>query len=193
MSIYAWHFRNRFKKMFVFIMSISVLFMLSSCEKSMVDPSVFDETVRKANPMMFYDENHEHDIRYQYIAHHDLDAENGKSVYHYVYCTNENCDFEPYTEPHTIKKSMHSSGNGSWIEGFLGGMNLKKENGYFYHRIVMSCAYCDAGIDQRAYIELWTLCNKQISVCNGDEYTNMSFPEWREYLHQYTPYELEPD
>ncbi len=191
------------KKLFLLVLLFSL--MLLSCEKSVLDESAFDENVRKEHPTIFYEKDHEHDIRYEYLPDYgyDWDQINGRSTYHRVYCTNENCDYEAYTEAHVIKKSSYMLLNteeieagvsGVWIEGFHADPNPhRKENGCYYHRVPMYCAHCSGGQGRRVDIELYVRCVNQEPSCKGEHYTNMSFEEWRAFLCEHTPYTLEPD
>ncbi len=153
--------RTRLKAIAVIFMLLTVCF-LAACEKSemILDASAFDDAVQKANPSMFYDEAHEHDLRYKVVSRDQ----------HLVYCANENCGLESYLEAHGIKDREDFSDK---------NFPHRKENGCYYHSVNAFCYHCDGGRPNRNPLNTQILCNVQDIKCQGDCYTK---EEWREII-----------
>ncbi len=146
----------------ILLLFVAVL-ILTSCEKNVLDSMAFDEAFREENRMMFYEEEHEHDIRYELIPGMESTWKYGKSGYHRVFCYYENCDFEPYIEEHIIKSY------GVQQHAFC------KENGLLYHEVRLYCAYCEG--NHWADITMSALCQKQELKCSGDCLSEISLEE----------------
>ncbi len=160
--------------------------MLTSCEKNMLDVAAFDEDFRAEDPSMFYASNHEHDLRYEYILErNDPTLNKGISIYHRVYCYYENCDFESYLEPHTVKVLNTGNAYLDTPQVLTSTYSRCKENGYQYHLIRMECSKCHVR-GENTYFHIWALCETQAEKCTGTCLENIN---WEEYICD-MPYEI---
>ncbi len=182
------------KKLLLLFLLLSC--MLLSCEKNVpktvLGEKLLDENIRNEHPTMFYDENHEHELRYEYIPDSETISDYGISVYHRVYCRHENCEFEPYLEPHVIEKTVRFDiASMKYVEGFFPNNNpYVKENGLFYHSVDLNCAYCNGGSNKGGHaMKIWVLCQIQEAKCDG---ACLEHADWEEIVCN-TPFEILSD
>ncbi len=161
-----------------FLLLLVVILLFTSCGKNgvVLEKSAFDEEFRESDPSMFYALEHEHDIRYKFILDRKTPEADPISVYHRVYCYHENCDLEPYLEPHRI--NYFSPGKNTYL----------KENGYLYHKVLARCEDCHIiySPTESTIFYIWALCNAQDKLCEGDCFDNVN---WEEYICD-MPYEI---
>lgn len=148
------------------------LAVLTSCaDRHYVEFDALGESFRAENAEMFLNPACDHYLRYREL---EAGSEIDGSFYHIVYCHWGHCGYETHEEPHVIELSQISSAT---------GMSFK-ENGYFYHRVLAYCVFCDATL------EWWVLCEDQEDPCSIVMGENcLADADWRELLCD-TPYEI---
>lgn len=166
------------KRVFLIFLCLVLAALLGSCRRAdgLLDLSAFDDSFRAANPSLFYRENCDHDLRYRNMP--DPLAEDDVSVYHQVSCYYGNCDFETHLEPHAIAYARIK---------VQGGNPMAKENGCFYHRLVLQCELCRI----YPYFYVYVLCPNQDENCRGEDGC-LDGADWREILCD-TPYVILQD
>ncbi len=158
------------RRLFAFGCLLLMLLQMTSCgKKELIDVSMIDEAFIAENTEMFYAPEHEHVLRYEKI---EPLMEKSTTLYHSVKCYYGNCDYEEHQEGHTLI-----------VTGDITEKPEMRENGYFYHRALVQCQYCEL----KPWLTLYVYCQSQTRDCKGDV-CRFSL-DWREVVCD-MPYEI---
>ena len=161
------------KKLYFILFCLLPLFAFSSCGVKLDTSRYTSEEFRENNERLFLNEACMHD--FEYYSASSLPDELDSNLYHMKYCNASGCDFEPVTEPHTLEVS----------EWTVSERATYRENGYFYHRMAISCKEC------KNLVEFYVYCPLQNPNCtkNGVGNTCLRGFDWKSLLAD-TPYIL---